>query len=392
MTQKVVLSSVVTTLNEIRETASNAYQAVVPFATLTNFTDVGTAVLTGPEEVQNEFINAVNKIARTVVDAMVFKNPLTGLVKGKLEYGMTIEHLYVEMIKAIPYVSGTRTGDDIPNQYEIFKPQNQAAYYQVMFERQYPVTRFDYDTRRAFRSPEGLEQYIMKVAQALYTSEQYDDYRLQVGLMARQIDALDDVTNTKHKGQVHLVTEWNALQLKKDETYKEQDVDVLLTDRDFLNYCVAQLKIWSKRLTKPRSDMNFAGVTNVLSEESSELMILDDFQEYITRFLYPNTLNEEYLKVGDVVGIDAWYSIGAGAKVSGEVVVTPDSIDIKSQVSSTGSAVAVLYDRNMYQIYNQTRWTKQAENARGGYTNTFTTVRDLYAMSPYSNFVAFILD
>ena len=55
--------SVVTILNAIRSTATDAYQSTVPLATAENFVHVGNAVLEAPEQIQNEFFNALlNKI------------------------------------------------------------------------------------------------------------------------------------------------------------------------------------------------------------------------------------------------------------------------------------------------------------------------------------------
>lgn len=391
MTVKNVLPNIVTTLNAIRDTASNAYQTAVPMATMANFTDVGTAVLSAPDQIQNEFMNAINKIALTLVDTVDFTNPLTGLVKGKLTYGMTVEHLHVQMIESIPFVPGTRTGESVPNQFEIFKPQNEAAYYQTMYERQYPITRFDYDTKRAFKSPESLQAYILGIAQALRSSEQFDDYRMQVALMARQIEELDNVANTKHKGKVKLLTLYNAYQTAKDASWTDITANVAVRDPEFLRFAVAEMKKWAKRLQFVRDDINFAGVKNTLKPGSRALMALGDFTEALGTYLYADTFNPQYLEVDDIIDIDAWYSIGAD-DTTPVAVSTPDDIVVKSMVSATGTALAVIFDKKMYQIYNQDRWTKQAENARGGYTNTFTTIRDLYAMSPYSNFVVFTLD
>ena len=81
-----------TILNDIKATASNAYQDAVPFATADTITDVGAAVLNAPTAIQNEFMqNLYNKIGLTLVDYPVVTNPLGFLKKGTLEYGQTIE-------------------------------------------------------------------------------------------------------------------------------------------------------------------------------------------------------------------------------------------------------------------------------------------------------------
>ena len=125
-------------LNLARETSSNAYQELVPLSTAENIADVGQAVLGLAPALENEFIYAVNKIIKTLVDNMRFTNPLKHLKKGKLEYGATIEHLFVDIINSHPYVAGTRADDEsYPDPLEIFKVNNKSAFYHTQLERQY---------------------------------------------------------------------------------------------------------------------------------------------------------------------------------------------------------------------------------------------------------------
>ncbi len=94
-------------LNAIRSTASDAYQSTVPKATFNNITDVGEAVLNAPTAIRNEFMsNLYNKIGLTLVDSPVIENEFAFLKKGTLEYGQTIEDLYVGLASAEPYVTG----------------------------------------------------------------------------------------------------------------------------------------------------------------------------------------------------------------------------------------------------------------------------------------------
>lgn len=125
-------------LNAIRAAATNAYQTTVPLATIDNIKDVGKAVLTAPQTVQNEFYaGIINLVGMQMIDVMAYTNPLTSLKKGSMEYGMTIEDIYVEMASAHEYVSGTRTGDSVPDPFQITKASVKAAFYHTQLELQY---------------------------------------------------------------------------------------------------------------------------------------------------------------------------------------------------------------------------------------------------------------
>lgn len=375
-------------LNAIRETASSAYQTAVPMATATNIQDVGKAVLGLPSSEKNEFINAVNKIGLTLIDTPAFENPFIFLRKGTLEYGSTIEDLFIEMARPHNYIAGTREGDDIPDQFEIFKAINHAGFYSTQLERQYAQTYHEADMRRAFYSPEGLGRFIAGMAQAQASGENVDDYRMTVALMARQAEKAISETGHAHKGRVKLITLYNAT-AKGTET--PVTADNCMEDKDFLQFMSNQFKKWSNRLTHIRKDLNIAGVENFIPKASQRIMMLQDVQADLDTNLFAWAYNQNRLEIGGFDEIDSWYSIGADATTPTPTSM-PESINVKSLVATSTKVLAVIYDPNMIKIYNKFRIADTAKNARGHYYTTFTTVADIYAASPFTNFVVFTLD
>lgn len=375
-------------LNKIRETASNAYQAEIPVATATNITDVGNAVLNAPGTVQNEFASAmVNLIGKIMIDSIEFTNPFTSFKKGKLAFGSTVEHIYFDMLDAIKYTAGTRTGETAPDQFEIFKSKVHAAFYSAVLEAQYPLTISHDDLKRAFYGEGGISSFISNQAQALRSTEQYDEYRMTVALLARQIEAANaGQSGNEWKGYVPVLTNYNA------EFGKTLTADNALKDRDFLTYLSNVIKKWSKRMTFPRSDLNIAGVKNAVPKSKQALFTIADLAADFESYLLPWAYNNELLKLNVVREIDAWYTIGAD-NTSPTPTVTPDDIILKAGVTGDKSipVVAVLFHEDLCQIWNQKDITEDARNARGHYTNSFHTIGDIYAASPFHNFVAFAL-
>ena len=380
-----------TILNSIKETASNAYQDTVPFATADTITDVGTAVLNAPSAIQNEFMqNLYNKIGLTLVDYPVVTNPLGFLKKGTLEYGQTIEDLYVGLATAEPYVTGMNNGE-YPDPFVIRKVPHRSAFYSAILSRQYQVTRHLTDLKKAFHGSASLESFIGGILNAMTSREQYDDYRMTVALLARQIEeaaTMDPVDGHTHAGRVQLITGFN----ETVEAEEQVDMTNAFQSKAFLQYFSNQLKKWSSRLGYLRSDLNIAGVENILPKESQRIMmpgdILVDFETTLLAWAYNNQL----LEIGGVDEIDAWYSIGAGADGAEGAVVTPDDIEIKSQVADGLNVMAVIYDPGMLKIYNKEHISSTQENAKGNYWNLFQSVEDIYAANPYRNFVYFTLD
>jgi len=376
--------SVVSVLNAIRATATDAYQATIPLATMENFTHVGNAVLQAPPQIQNEFFNALlNKVGLQLFNDREFGNPLITLKKGKLEYGQTIEDIFVEMARPFEYITGTRAGEQVPDQFAINKAITKTAFYYNILGRQYFKTIHEQDLKRAFLSADGLGRLISSVMLSMKNGANYDEYRMAIAIIARQIEASD--ANVNWKGHVHLLTLYNATVDASDAL----TVNNCLQSKDFLQFMSNQFKKWSNRLTKPRSDMNNAGVINWIPKERQRIMMLSDIQADIDTNLMAWAYNNERLEIGEIDEIDAWYSIGN----DGTTTVKPDDITVKGELGLEGSkpVVAVIYDPDMVKIYNVTTRMSYAENARGLYYNTFSTLEDIFAASPFHNFVVFSL-
>ena len=375
-------------LNVIRNTASDAYQSTVPMATASNISDVGEAVLNAPTAIRNEFMsNLYNKIGLTLIDSPVVENDFSFLKKGTLEYGQTIEDLYVGLASAEPYITGMSDGETPPDPFSIRKLPHYSAFYSTILSRQYHVTRHLTDLKKAFHNAGGLESFVAGMMNAMVSGENYDDMRATIGLIARQIEAAQTAEN--FNGVVHLITDFNA-RVSADE---QVTAETAFNSRDFLQFFTNQLKKYSKRLRHLRSDLNIAGVDNVLPQSRQRIMMLEDITVDFETELLAWAYNGGNLQIGGVDEIDAWYSIGADHTTP---VVSPEDIEVKTTFTTAegGSTqcVALIYDQDMIKIYNKERIASEQANAKGNYWNMFMSLEDIYAASPYKNFVCFMLD
>lgn len=374
--------SMVTILNAIRDTSTNAYQTEVPLATMDNFAQVGAAVLNAPEVIKNEFFNALlNKIGLQLFNEKEFGNPLIFLKKGRMEYGQTIEDIFVEMSRPHEYVTGTRAGDAVPDQFAINKAIAKTAFYHNIFGRQYWKTVHEDDLKRAFYSADGLGRLVSSIMLSIKNGESYDDYRLAIALLARQIEKSKD--NTDWHGEVKLLTLYNTV------NGTELTADDALYSKTFLQFMSNQFKKWSNRLSKPRSDLNNAKVIDWIPAEKQRIMMLSDVQADIDTNLMAWAYNNDRLEIGAIDQIDSWYSIGA----DNASAIKPDDIVVKGDMGLGGEypVIATIYNDDMIKIYNKMHKMTQSQNERGLYYNVFSTHEDLVACSPFHNFVAFSL-
>src|SRR5699024_11167888 len=251
----------------------------IPLTTADNIKDVGEAVIKAPEAIRNEMMsNLFNKIGLTLVDYPVVNNHLGFLRKGKLEYGQTIEDIYVGLASAEPYITGMNNGE-YPDPLKIHKVPHRSAFYHTILSRQYPLTRHVSDLRKAFHGSSSMEQFIGGMMNAITSRENFDDYRMTVALMARQIEeAAKASEENKHKGRVQLVSLFNEA---VDEAEQVTAANAFHSKK-FLAFFSNQLKKWAKRMNYLRSDLNIAGVPNILPKAQQRIMmpgdILVDFE------------------------------------------------------------------------------------------------------------------
>ena len=162
-------------LNVIRANASLEYQNLVPVAKVeTDIPRVGE-VLMGYPALANQFINAlVNRIALVRVKSATFNNAYKELKKGYLEFGETVEEVFVNIIKAVDYSAEKAEARELKRTL----PDVRSAFHAMNWRVMYPVTIQDTDLQRAFLSMQGVQDLIARIVDAVYTAAEYDEFLL----------------------------------------------------------------------------------------------------------------------------------------------------------------------------------------------------------------------
>lgn len=168
-------ASTVDILNVIRQNASLAYQNSVP--TITTATDIPKVgeVIYGTPAFANEFINAlVNRIALVRVQSATFNNPYERLKKGYLDYGESVEEIFVNIAKVFEFSQEKAESRELKQ----YKPDVKSAFHTMNWRVIYPVSVSDEELRMAFLSAEGVTDLIAKIVDSVYTAANYDEYLL----------------------------------------------------------------------------------------------------------------------------------------------------------------------------------------------------------------------
>ena len=179
-------ASTVDILNVIRDNASLAYQSSVP--TITQATDIPKVgeVIYGTPAFANEFINAlINRIALVRVQSATFNNPYERLKKGYLDYGESVEEIFVNIAKVFEFSQEKAEARELKQ----YKPDVKSAFHTMNWRVIYPVSVSDEELRMAFLSAEGVTDLIARIVDSVYTAANYDEYLLFKYMLIKAITA-----------------------------------------------------------------------------------------------------------------------------------------------------------------------------------------------------------
>lgn len=164
---KTLTNTSVDVLNAIRNNATQNYRDYVPKATANadSIREIGAIIMDYPA-LQNEFLSAlVNRIGRVLITSKMYDNPWAMFKKGMLEFGESIEEIFVNMAKPFQF-------DPAVAESNVFKreiPDVRAAFHIMNYQKYYKSTVSNDQLRQAFLSWQGITDLIAKIVDAMYT-------------------------------------------------------------------------------------------------------------------------------------------------------------------------------------------------------------------------------
>lgn len=350
-------ASTIDILNVIRQNASYEYQQSVPVVSkATDIPKVGE-VICGTPALANQFINAlVNRIALVRVQSATFNNPYSRLKKGYLEFGETVEDIFVAISKVVEYDPEKAKA----REFQRTIPDVKSAFYVMNWRTMYPVTIQDADLQRAFLSMGGVQDLIAKIVDSVYTAAEYDEFLLFKYLLIKAIS----------HGQMYPQKISDGTDLKADGV---------------------QYRGKSNLLTFMKSDFNEAGVLTTTPKDRQVIFMDAEYNASYDVNVLASAFNMDKAQfMGSLNLIDDWTSFdNARFEVirensDGIEEVTQDELALLKDVK------AVLVDEEWFQVYdNLTKFTEQYASS-GLYWNYFYHTWKTVAHSPFANAIVFV--
>lgn len=193
----------------------------------------------------NAFVNAlVNRIAFVTISSKMYTNPWAVFKKGRLEFGETVEEIFVNLAKPFQFSPSTA-------EREVFKrhiPDVRAAFHTMNFQKYYPVTISDDQLRQAFLSWQGVADLIARIVESVFAAAQTDEYLVLKYMLARAIlngyiapvvvpamskENASDIATVFNETSMNLEYQSNAFNIAGVTTHTPQSEQYLITTTKF---------------------------------------------------------------------------------------------------------------------------------------------------------------
>lgn len=351
-------ASTIDILNTIRANAPYEYQQNVPeITTEEEIPKVGEAIFGYPAGA-NTFLNAlINRIAMVRVNSATFNNDYAELKKGYLEFGETVEEVFVSIAKA-KWFSVEKAEN---REFKRTLPDVRTAFHLINWRVVYPITIQNDELRMAFTSIGGVQDMIARIVDAIYTGANYDEFLLFKYLIIKAVT----------HGKMHPVQ----------------------FDGSNLKDAAKAFRGMSNRLPFMSSLYNASGVPNTTPKERQYIFMDADFNAEFDVEVLASAFNMNKAEfMGKLKLVDSWTTFdnerfdAIRAESDGLEEVTAEELELMSEVK------AVIVDSEWFQVYdNLTQFTEKFV-ASGLYWNYFYHTWKTLSTSPFSNAVVFVGD
>ena len=355
-TQRLNASSV-DILNAIRNSASTNYRDFVPTAknTAESIRSIGEIIMQYTP-LQNEFLNAlVNRIARVIITSKMYNNPLSMFKKGLIDFGETIEEIFVNIAN--------------PHQYDVEESENKvfareipdvrAAFHTLNYKKFYKQTIQNKDLNQAFLSWDGITDLISKIVNAMYTAANYDEFVTTKYMLAKAI--LD--------GRLSAIT----------------------VDANDAKGAVTKIKGVSNALTFMSNNYNVAGVQTFTDKNDQYLLVNSQFDSEIDVEVLASAFNMSKAEfMGHRILIDGFGTLDV-ARLNALFKDDPNyTVPSQETLTALNAIPAVLVDKNFFMIFDNMYEFTENYNGQGLYWNYFYHTWKTFSMSPFANALVFV--
>lgn len=347
-------------VNFIRGAAGTYYADMVPVAKSdgSNLKEIGNIICNNPT-LANTFINTlVNRIGLTLIKSRMYENPWRRFKKGILEYGETIEEIFVDLCKPFNY------DVDVAEQkiWEKENPDVKTNFLLINYEIYYKQTTQDYELEKAFLTSDGVKNLVYAIIDSMYKSMNYDEFLIMKYVLVKQI-----MNGNIKTVQIPEISNAN------------------------MKAIAAKMQEYSDKFEFLTRDYNIAGVANDSAKSDQSIILTPEMNgimnvEVLAFAFNMNKADVEAKKILiDSFSDNDWERL--------KVLTNNANVEIDDSVKAELDKIGmVLLDDDFLQIWDKIVKFKEIENGQGLYWNHWLHNWKIVGVSTFANCVVFTTD
>lgn len=312
------------------------------------------------QPLQNAFLSAlVNRIGRVIITSRLYENPWAGFKKGLLEYGETIEEIFVNLAKPYQF-------DPVKAETNVFKrriPDVRAAFHSMNYQKFYPTTVSNDQLRQAFLSWQGITDLIGKIIEQVYTGANYDEFLVMKYLIAK----------VALQGNIY-------------------PVSIPTVTADNARAVTTQMVTYAKNLSYMSSTYNQAGVKTYTDPNFLYMILTTDISSIFDVEVLALSFNMSKAElIGRQVGVDGFGTFDDErlAEIFADDPYTTYVPFTETEKNALASIKGLMVDESWFMIFDNYYNMTEIYNPEGLYWNYFYHVWKTFSVSPFSNAVLF---
>lgn len=347
-------------LNAIRNSATANYRDYVPEAkkNAESIREIGAVIMDYPA-LQNEFLTAlINRIGRVIITSKMYSNPWSIFKQGTLEFGETIEEIFVNIAKPFEY-------DPAVAENKVFAreiPDVRAAFHVLNYQKFYKTTIQNEQLRQAFLSWNGITDLIAKIVDSMYTAANYDEFQTMKYMLARHI----------------LNGELYAMQIP---TVQESNMKSI----------ISTIKGVSNNFEFMSNKYNIAGVATYAMKENQYLIVNSNFDATMDVEVLAAAFNLDKADfLAHRVLVDSFGNLDVD-RLNLLFENDPNYTPLTSEeIQALDEVPAVLVSNDWFMIFDNLYNFTEQYNGEGLYWNYWYHVWKTFSISPFANSVVFV--
>lgn len=338
---------------------------------------LGNTILSSQTNTEAFLNTLVQRIGRTIVSYRAYRNKFSQYIKSSMEWGAIMQKVKASMPQAVEDPTYSLTNGQSVDQWTVYKPEVKQKLFVKRSPFMIPLTIQRITLREAFLSPDAMETFIGAIFGEVRNYIELSNENMGRVTLANMIAESSGGSQT-----INLVANYNTA---TGESLTAGTA--ALYNEAFLRYAIAQINLYSDKLTDMATTYNKEGEKRHTPYEDQFMVVNTEFERALQTQVQWAAFNDRYVSMMEgYIKSNYWQANKSPLAI--QVDRASDDED-----TTVNNIVAVIHDRDALGMYSEEEDVLTTPvNAKARYYNTFWHIRNQWFNDLSENCLVFTLN